>query len=146
MRYDSICNSIMEVLLNEKLQRSYLTDINTEIKNLIDREKKSGNFEVLKKHLKNIKKRFIAKLIQEDYNSILSTHFPQLKKDKGLPDNVFARKLFNPDNWMFQSVQQEKALFNSLEKALKFYAGRDYQEFSNLGYLRGDYLPSTPKI
>lgn len=145
MAYENICNLLMEKLLFEKLERRFLFDINNDIKNIIDKSRESGydnkNLIDTKRKLKSIKKKFISKLIQSDYNSLLTMFFPQLKEYKNFADNIFERKLYNPDNWMLPD-DKENALFTTLERALRFFSSRDNQEYEYLRYLRGDYLPT----
>lgn len=145
MYYGNACNLLMEKLLFEKLERKFLFEIDNDIKNILNNSRESGygekNLVDTKRKLKQVKKRFISKLIQSDYNSLLSIFFPQLKQYKNLEDNIFQRKLYNPDNWMLPD-NKENALFTSLEKGLRFFSSRDNQEYEHLRYLRGDYLPT----
>lgn len=139
MNFDNICNLILEDLILEALQRYDLSKINSELE--VVKNKFRGNKLEFKKQLKRFKKKFIAKLVKENYNSLLTTYFPQLVKYKTTTDEAFLNLLFtHPDMWTDMTQESFKDFVAKIENAIEYFSKRQNSEFENLRFLSHNYM------
>lgn len=95
----------------------------------------------LKRQLKYFKKKVIAKLVKEDYNSLLTTYFPQLVPYKKTTDEAFYNMMFkHPDVWTDMTHDKFKQFIDNIEDAIKYFADRNNGEYDNLRYLLMRYI------
>ena len=139
MNFDNICNLILEDLILEALQRYDISKINSELE--VVKNKFRGNKLEFKKQLKRFKKKFIAKLVKENYNSLLTTYFPQLVKHKTTTDEAFLNLLFtHPDMWTDMTQESFKDFVAIIENAIEYFSKRQNSEFENLRFLSHNYM------
>ena len=95
----------------------------------------------LKKQLKHFKKKVIAKLVKEDYDSMLTTYFPQLVPYKKTTDDAFYNMMFkHPDVWTDMTHDTFRQFIDKIEDAIKFFAHRNNGQYDNLRYLLMRYI------
>ena len=139
MNFDDICNLILEDLILEALQRYDISKINSELE--VVKNKFRGNKLEFKKQLKRFKKKFIAKLVKENYNSLLTTYFPQLVKHKTTTDEAFLNLLFtHSDMWTDMTQESFKDFVAIIENAIEYFSKRQNSEFENLRFLSHNYM------
>jgi hypothetical protein len=139
MNFTNLCNLILEDLMLEALQTSDLSKINSELE--VIKNKFRGDKKEFKKQLKFFKKKFIAKIVKENYNSLLTTYFPQLVKDKNTTDDAFFNLLFkHPDMWTDLTPESFKDFVVKIEDAIEYFSKRNNSEFENLRFISHSYM------
>jgi hypothetical protein len=139
MNFTNLCNLILEDLMLEALQTSDLSKINSELE--VVKNKFRGNKGEFKKQLKYFKKKFIAKIVKENYNSLLTTYFPQLVKHKSTTDDAFYNLLFkHPDMWTDMTEELFKDFVLKVEDAITYFSRRNNAELDNLRFLAHGYM------
>jgi hypothetical protein len=140
MDFLSLYHLIIEELLFESVNRSFLAQLNAEIEvaKSLYRKKDKKKF---KDELKVIKKKLIAKLVKENYNSILSKFFPFLRDDVKTTDEDFTRKFFGTtDIWENIEADDFKNLIIEIEMAIDYFGAKNHSQFSNINYLSKNYI------
>jgi hypothetical protein len=95
----------------------------------------------LKKQLKLLKKKLIAKLVKEDYNSLLTNYFPELIPYKKESDEAFYNMMFkHPDIWNDMTQDMFKKFIDDIENGIEYFAERNNGEYDNLRYLLMRYI------
>lgn len=138
MNYTNLCNLILEELLLESLQ-SGISKLNSELE--IIKTKFRGDKPEFKKQLKQFKKKFIAKIVKENYNSLLTTFFPQLVRHKDTTDDAFYNLLFkHPDVWTDMTSDDFKDFVHRVEQSIDYWSERNNSQFDNLRFLSQKYI------
>ena len=138
MAFSELCNSILTDLLFENFSLNYVADINYRIENL--KSKLKGNKVEFRVALKGIKKKFISKLIQSNYNSLLTDFFPHLEIQKAVSDDAFYNLLFhNPDNWSGMTEEIFRKFAEKVEGIINHFGDMNNQQYENMKYLRHTY-------
>lgn len=139
MNFTNLCNLILEDLMLEALQTSDLSKINSELE--VVKNKFRGDKGEFKKQLKYFKKKFISKIVKENYNSLLTTYFPQLVKHKSTTDDAFYNLLFkHPDMWTDLTPETFKDFVRKIEDGIEYFSKRNNAEFDNLRFLSHNYI------
>ena len=141
MTFLELWNLLQEHLIEESMK--VLSDssiINVEIKVLegLYRKKDKPKF---KEELKKLKKQFMSKLVKENYKSLLSKYFPQLRNETKKTDDEFQDILFNtPEIWETFDPQMFVDFLNDFENALDYLASRNHGQNRRLRFLSKEYL------
>ena len=141
MTFLELWNLLQEHLIEESVK--VLSDssiINAEIEVLegIYRKKDKPKF---KQELKKLKKQFMSKLVKENYKSLLSKYFPQLRNETKKTDDEFQDILFNtPEIWETFDPQMFVDFLNDFENALDYLASRNHGQNRRLRFLSKEYL------
>ncbi len=140
MNFLNLYHLIIEQLLIESVNIPFLAKLNSEI-DVIESLYRKKNKERFKKELKIFKKKFIAKLVKENYNSILTKFFPFLRDDIKTSDDDFYKKLFNtPEIWENMRPEEFKEFVSDIESSVNYFSSRNHSEFSNLRFLSKEYI------
>jgi hypothetical protein len=141
MTFLELWNLLQEHLIEESVK--VLSDssiINAEIEVLegLYRKKDKPKF---KQELKKLKKQFMSKLVKENYKSLLSKYFPQLRNETKKTDDEFQDILFNtPEIWETFDPQMFVDFLNDFENALDYLASRNHGQNRRLRFLSKEYL------
>jgi hypothetical protein len=141
MTFLELWNLLQEHLIEESVK--VLSDssiINAEIEVLegLYRKKDKPKF---KQELKKLKKQFMSKLVKENYKSLLSKYFPQLRNETRKTDDEFQDILFNtPEIWETFDPQMFVDFLNDFENALDYLASRNHGQNRRLRFLSKEYL------
>jgi hypothetical protein len=131
---------IIEQLLIESVNIPFLAQLNAEIE-VVENLYRKKDKQKFKSELKIFKKRFIAKLVKENYNSILTKFFPFLIDDIKTTDDDFYKKLFNtPEIWENMTPEEFKDFVKDVESSVDYFSSRNHSEFSNLKFLSIGYI------
>jgi hypothetical protein len=135
MNFVELCN-----LLLEAVSPSDILKISSDISEL-EKQYRAKDKATFKNELKQIKKIFVAKIVKENYNSIMSKFFPSLKDETSLGDDAFKQMFFNtPEIWENIEPDQFAQFIQEIEKAIEFFAARNYSRFGNLRFLSNAYI------
>lgn len=140
MDFLNLYHYIIEQLLLESVDRSFIAKLNAEIGVIegLYRKKDKVHF---KNEVKILKKKLIAKLVKENYNSILSKYFPFLRSETKTTDDDFYKKLFNtPEIWETFEKEKFENFIKDVEEAVDYFKVRNNFEFENFKYISKDYL------
>lgn len=83
----------------------------------------------------------MSKLVKENYKSLLSKYFPQLRNETKKTDDEFQDILFNtPEIWETFDPQMFVDFLNDFENALDYLASRNHGQNRRLRFLSKEYL------
>ena len=141
MTFLELWNLLQEQIIEESVKTlSDASIINGEIENLekLYRKKDKPKF---KEELKKLKKQFMSLLVKENYKSLLSKYFPQLRNETKKTDDEFQNIFFNtPEIWENFDPQMFVDFLNDFDDALYYLANRNHGENRRLRFLSKEYL------
>ena len=141
MTFLELWDLLQEQIIEESVKTlSDASIVNGEIETLerLYRKKDKPKF---KEELKKLKKQFMSTLVKENYKSLLSKYFPQLRNETRKTDDEFQDILFNtPEIWENFDPQMFVDFLNDFESALDYLASRNHGENRRLRFLSKEYL------
>jgi hypothetical protein len=138
--FDELFECVYFEVIEESFDNLHIRKIDNQIKYLEDlyRLKDKVRF---RKELKDVKKDFIAKLVKENFKSLRSKYFPNLKVNQKELDSIFRRNFYNDvENW--QDFDQEKfsSFISEVEDIINYYSEINNGEFDGLRLISGKYM------
>jgi hypothetical protein len=140
MFFSELWNLLLEDLMLESITDYDLLRFDAKI-NKAEESFRLKDKERFKKELKKIKKELISKMIKEDYKSLMSRYFPQLRDKKYLTDEEFNDMFFgNPENWEHFDRESFKTFINEVEKSIEIFIKRRLTSDDKLRLLSKEYV------
>jgi hypothetical protein len=138
MNFNQLYNEFLQIFLTEGLDYSFLTQLNTDVKNY---DSSIKNFVVKKEKFKPLSKKLILHLVNGNYENIITKTLPELKKIAGrMSDEEFKEHLTQHLSSLSSDRYQNfwKVVNNSILKLSSINRG----DFDFLKKLRPEYIMS----
>lgn len=141
MKFLELWDLLQEQIIEESVKTlSDASIINGEIE-ILERLYRKKDKPKFKEELKKLKKQFMSNLVKENYKSLLSKYFPQLRNETRKTDKEFQDTLFNtPEIWENFDPQMFVDFLNDFENALDYLASRNHGQNRRLRFLSKEYL------